>query len=125
MPRASFLLASLLGLAGCAPLYWVKADVDPQQLEQDMAQCRQQAWREASWRTWLYRPFGPTVVQDVHGRRLLVWPYSPFGDPFGDRYFEESRLTDFCMRASSGGKMSFERPFLADIVARARDLLTV
>ena len=39
------------------------------------------------------------AVQAVHGRRLLVWPYSPFGDPFGDRYFEESRLTDFCMRA--------------------------
>ena len=99
MLRTSLLLLLLLSAAACAPLYWVRADTEPEHLEQDMAQCRQQAWREASWRTWLYRPFGPTVIHDLHGRRVLVWPYSPFGDPFGERFFEESRLTDFCMRA--------------------------
>jgi hypothetical protein len=101
MPRISLRLLPvlLLSAVACTPLYWVRADTEPQQLEQDMALCRQQAWREASWRSWLYRPFGPTVIQDLHGRRVLVWPYSPFGDPFGDRFFEESRLTDFCMRA--------------------------
>jgi hypothetical protein len=98
MARVAVLLALLLAAAGCAPLYWVRADTEPEQLERDMAQCRQQAWREASWRTWLYRPFGPTVIQDLNGRRFLVWPYGPFSDPFGDRFFEEARLTDFCMR---------------------------
>jgi hypothetical protein len=101
MPRTALPLLPvlLLGVVACTPLYWVRSDTEPQQLEQDMTHCRQQAWREASWRSWLYRPFGPTVIQDLHGRRVLVWPYSPFADPLGDRFFEESRLTDFCMRA--------------------------
>jgi hypothetical protein len=64
-----------------------------------MEQCQLQAWREASWRAWVYSPFGPSVVHDMHGRRVLIWPYSPFSDPFGDRFFEETRLAHFCMRA--------------------------
>jgi hypothetical protein len=94
-----FSLAALLG-AGCTPLHWVRPDATPAQLEQDMAQCQQQAWREASWRSFYYPMLlGPSVVHDRHGRRLLVWPYTPFSDPFGNRFFEESRLADFCMRA--------------------------
>lgn len=99
MPRFAFLLLILLAAGGCTPMYWVKQDAGPEQIQQDAAQCRQEAWREASWRSWFYRPLGPTVVQDLHGRRFLVWPHSMFGDPFGDRFFEESRLTQFCMRA--------------------------
>jgi hypothetical protein len=99
MPRLVVFMVLALLLAGCTPLYWVKPDTGPEQLEQDMAQCQQAAWREASWRSWLYRPLGPTIIQDLHGRRMLVWPYSSFGDPFGDRFFEESRLAQFCMRA--------------------------
>lgn len=99
MPRLRFLPLVLLLAAGCAPLQWVKQDADPAQLEEDLAQCQQQAWREASWRAWLYRPLGPVVIQDLQGRRFLVWPHSAFGDPFGDRFFEESRLAHFCMRA--------------------------
>jgi hypothetical protein len=48
MPRLAALL--LLLVTGCAPLYWVRPDTGPQQLESDLQQCRQQAWREASWR---------------------------------------------------------------------------
>jgi hypothetical protein len=94
-----FLVVLLLAAAGCTPMAWVRQDAGPVQLDQDMAQCQQQAWREASWRSWFYRPLGPSVVHDLHGRRLLAWPYSPFSDPFGDRFFEESRLAHFCMRA--------------------------
>ena len=91
------MLAALL--AACTPLEWVRPDSTPETLEQDLARCQQEAWREASWRSWLYRPFGPTVAHDLTGRRVLLWPYSPFSDPFGDRFFEESRLAHFCMRA--------------------------
>jgi hypothetical protein len=91
-------LAVLLA-AACTPLQWVRQDANPAQLEQDMAQCQQQAWREASWRSFYYPSLGPALIHDVRGRRVLVWPYSPFSDPFGDRFFEESRLTQFCMRA--------------------------
>jgi hypothetical protein len=99
MPRARVLLAFVLALAGCTPLHWVKPDASPVQLEQDMALCQQEAWREASWRSWFYRPLGPTWMQDLQGRRLLVFPHTPFNDPFGERFFEESRLAHFCMRA--------------------------
>jgi hypothetical protein len=99
MPRIPVLLAFLLAVAGCTPLHWVKPDASPAQLEQDTALCQQEAWREASWRSWFYRPLGPTWMQDLQGRRLLVFPYTPFNDPFGDRFFEESRLAHFCMRA--------------------------
>lgn len=99
MARNALLPLVLLLAAACTPLQWVRQDAGPAQLEQDMAQCQQEAWREASWRSWLYRPLGPSVVRDAHGRRLLIWPYSSLNDPFGERFFEESRLAHFCMRA--------------------------
>lgn len=99
MPRTPILPLVLLLAAGCTPLQWVRQDAGPAQLEQDLTLCQRQAWREASWRSWFYRPLGPTVIQDLRGRPVLIWPYSPFGDPFGERFFEEARLADFCMRA--------------------------
>jgi hypothetical protein len=92
----ALLAASLL--AACTPMQWVRQDTGPEQLDQDMTQCRQEAWREARWHAWSYHPFGPSWVQDARGRRFLVWPDTVFGDPFGDRFMEESRLEDFCMR---------------------------
>jgi hypothetical protein len=94
------ILPLLLALAGCTPMQWVRQDqaVSPEQLRQDLAQCRQDAWREAQWRSFMYRPFASTVMVDRFGRRF-VSPYSGFGDPFGDAFVEESRLTHFCMRA--------------------------
>lgn len=77
---------------------WVRPNSGPLELRQDLSQCRQDAWREAQWRSFLYRPFYTTTVVDRFGRRFVV-PYSPFGDPFGDSLLEESRLTDFCMRS--------------------------
>jgi hypothetical protein len=80
-------------------MQWVKRDAGPEQVRQDEVYCQREAWREASWRAWFYRPFGPTMIRDAEGRPFLAWPYSPFGDPFGDRFMEESRLATFCMRA--------------------------
>jgi hypothetical protein len=88
----------VLALAGCTPMQWVRQDATPAQIEQDLGQCRQEAWREAQWRSFLYRPWGPTMFVDRFGRRHVL-AYSPFGDPFGDTFMEESRLAHFCMRA--------------------------
>lgn len=98
----SFLRSPALALiflaAGCTPLQWVRQDATPEQLDLDMAHCQQEAWREAQWRAFMYRPFGPTLLTDGRGRRFF-WPNSPFGHPFGDQFMEESRLANFCMRA--------------------------
>ncbi|TMH96079.1 MAG: hypothetical protein E6H44_00525 [Betaproteobacteria bacterium] len=88
-----------LAVAACTPMQWVKPEATPQQLSQDAAQCQQEAWREARFRAWLYRPIGPTIMQDAQGRRFFVWPASPFGDPFSDQLMEEARLASFCMRS--------------------------
>ena len=91
-------LALIFLAAGCTPFQWVRQGATPEELDQDMGYCQQEAWREAQWRTFMYRPFGPTVFTDGRGRRF-VWPNSPFGNPFGDPFMEESRLANFCMRA--------------------------
>jgi len=90
----------LLASAACTPMQWVRHDTPPELLDQDLAYCRQEAWREAQYRSFLFmnRSYGATTVVDPRGRSIVV-PYSPFGDPFGDPYIEESRLAHFCMRA--------------------------
>ena len=77
-------------------MQWVKADAAPEQMNLDAAQCQQEAWREAQWRSFFYRPFGPTWLRERRGRPLSAWP---MGDPFGDSFMEEARLASFCMRA--------------------------
>jgi hypothetical protein len=79
-------------------MQWVRPETSAAQLDQDAVQCQQDAWREAQWRAFMYRPFGPTLLSDGRGRRFF-WPHSPLGDPFGDQFMEESRLAHFCMRA--------------------------
>jgi hypothetical protein len=96
--RRALLASIVLLIAGCTPMQWVRQDASPEQLGQDLAQCRQEAWREAQWRAFLYRPLGPTYVVDRFGRTHVL-SYSAFGGPFHDTFVEESRLTHFCMRA--------------------------
>lgn len=97
---AALLAAALLALTGCAAMEWTRSDATPEQLHADMRACRDQAWREASWGAFGYGMGPPAFFADPLGRRYLGWPYfSPFADPFGDRFMEESRLTNFCMRA--------------------------
>lgn len=96
------LLFALLGLAGCTPLQWVKdgAPAEAEALEKDSATCRQEAWREAQYRSFAYsRPIAPLVRRDAFGRSFVTYPYGPYPYPFADPFFEEMRLADFCMRA--------------------------
>ena len=95
-------LFALLTLAGCTPLQWVRDGTppDPETLQKDASFCRQEAWREAQYRAWAYRPTAPVMIRDPFGRRFAAWPYSPYPYPFGgDPFFDEARLADFCMRA--------------------------
>lgn len=92
-------LALAAALAACAPMQWVKQDAAAGELETALAECQREAWREAQWRAWAYQPMFPFVYQDALGRRYVAWPGSPFADPFGSQFLEESRLTNFCMRA--------------------------
>ena len=91
---------AFLALAACTPMQWARQDTTPEQFSVDLAYCRQEAWREAQWHSFLFmnRYYGTTTVVDPRGRPIVV-PYSPFGGPFGDPYIEESRLAHFCMRA--------------------------
>jgi hypothetical protein len=89
----------LLAAAACTPVQWARQDTAPEQLSRDLALCHQDAWREAQTRSLLFmnRSFGATTIVDPQGRTVVV-PSSPLGDPFGDAYIDESRLTAFCMR---------------------------
>jgi hypothetical protein len=85
--------------AACTPMQWIKPDAAPDQVEQDAIACQQDAWREARSRAWFYAPFGAAPFRDQLGRQMFAWPHGPYaGDPFGDPYLEEGRLTQFCMR---------------------------
>ena len=89
----------LIAAAGCTPVQWARQDTAPEQFGQDLGSCRQEAWRDAQWRSALFlnRSVGATTVVNSQGQRIVV-PFSPFGDPFGDAYIDESRLTALCMR---------------------------
>lgn len=94
----------LLAVAACASMEWTRSDATAGQVEADMKACRDLAWREANWMPWggyYYGGVGPLAYTDPFGRRMYGWPYyySPFADPYGQRFLEEARLTDFCMRA--------------------------
>jgi hypothetical protein len=102
MKRLAFLLASL-ALAACAPMQWTKSETSADQAAADLRACREQAWRATSWGPYgyWYGGIGPFSYYDPFGRRLYPWPYYgvPYANPFDDRFMEEARLTDFCMRA--------------------------
>ena len=96
----SLTLPALLALASCTPVQWSRQDTTPEQFGRDHALCREEAWREAQTRSLLFmnRGSGATTIVDPQGRTVVV-PSSPLGDPFGDAYIDESRLTAVCMRA--------------------------
>jgi hypothetical protein len=96
-----FCIAALLALAtACTPMGWVKPDASSEQVAADTQECEQEAWREARWSYMAaYGPFNPWMYRDAYGRAFAGPPFGPFYDPFGDRYMEEQRLANFCMRA--------------------------
>jgi hypothetical protein len=93
-------IALLMLAAACTPVQWVRPDADAAQLDADSRQCQMQAWQEARWRSFSYFGMdGPYFYRDPLGRPFLASAHGPFRDPFGDRFMEESRLANFCMRA--------------------------
>jgi hypothetical protein len=96
-----FCIAVLLVLtSACASLEWAKPGAGPEQLAADSQQCEMHAWREAQWNYMGYHPaFTPWMYRDGFGRPFAGRPFGPFYDRFGDRYMEETRLANFCMRA--------------------------
>jgi hypothetical protein len=99
-----FLVLAFL-LAGCTPMQWQRADVSPEQMQADEQQCRQAAWREATYRTWHYQTMmGPVFARDALGHGMFVWPNGPMVDPYGYQLMEENRLAQFCME-SKGYKL--------------------
>lgn len=87
----------LLAAAACTPMAWVKSDVTAEQSEADWQACRELAWRESAWPSLHYwAGYPPYASFDPFFGRTYAWPlYSPFGD----RFAEEARLADVCMRA--------------------------
>ena len=99
LAAAAAALGAALALAGCTPMQWVKPDATAQERERDAIACQQEAWHEARWRAWYYRPFPMASFRDAAGRRFFPGPYGYYADPFGDPYLEEGRLASFCMRS--------------------------
>ena len=96
---ATILAFAALQLAACAQMAWIRPDTTPEQAEADLAHCGEEAWREASYRTWAYQSLTPVMTRDAFGRPYFI-PFGPFlRSPFDDRFFEEHRLAQFCMRA--------------------------
>ena len=94
-----FATALVLAAAGCAPMEWQKQDVTADQLRKDEAECRQAAWREANYRSWMYQRVSPVV-----GPGFVIWPSGAYADPFAHQLLEENRLAQFCME-SKGYKL--------------------
>jgi hypothetical protein len=103
MKRVAVLLVSFAA-AACAPMDWTRTDATPDQKEADLQSCRQLASHEATFPAFGYYGYyggaGPLAWYDPYGFRMYPWPYySPLADPYGERFLEEKRLTDFCMRS--------------------------
>lgn len=101
MRGAPLVLLLALVLGGCAPVQWTRQDgqgASAEQLGRDLKECQDDAFWESQRRPFAFQHFGPMVVQDSTGWRFSVYPHGPFADPYGDRFMEEGRLTNFCMR---------------------------
>jgi len=95
-----FATLALALASGCTPMQWHKQDVSAEQFRADEQECRQNAWREASWRSWRYQTMmGPVFARDATGRGFFMWPSTPMVDPYGHQLMEEYRLAQFCMEA--------------------------
>jgi hypothetical protein len=89
----------LLAAAACAPMDWTRTDAPADVRDGDLRACREQAWHEAGYLSLGWPYFRGPFAYDPFGRSLTAPYYSPFTDPHGQRFFDEARLTDFCMRA--------------------------
>jgi hypothetical protein len=98
MRRAWIAFVAVLA-TGCTPMQWVRDDATPEQVAGDFRQCQQAAWQEENTRTMGFSAFSPWISRDAFGRPFMFQPAGPFYDPYSDRYMDEQRLANFCMRA--------------------------
>jgi hypothetical protein len=97
-PFVALMLAAgvALGLSACTPMQWVKPDAPAEQVRSDQLACRQAAWREAQFQSFLYQyQFQPMVIAPGQ----VIWPSGAFADPYAHQFLAESRLADFCMES--------------------------
>jgi len=95
MPRCAVALALLV--AGCASPQWTRPGASSEQLASDLKECQDSAFKEVNSRPHGYPTMGPAVLQAPSDRRLNQYP-GTFADPYGERYAEELRLENDCMR---------------------------
>ena len=87
-------------LAACTPMQWQRTDATPEQLRADEQECRNLAWREASYRSFQYQTMmGPVFARDASGRGFFVWPSGSVVDPYGHQLADEQRFAQFCMES--------------------------
>jgi hypothetical protein len=97
----------LLLATGCASMEWAKPDATAEQAAADSQTCDEEAWRVLRWYGMgygpvygpFYGPFSPWMYRDGWGRPFAGPAFGPFYDPLADRYLEEQRLANFCMRS--------------------------
>jgi len=109
-PACAALLAAALGLAACGPaLEWYRPGGDATLSQLDLDHCREAAQREAFFH---YGLRGPEPIFDLARDRKgrLVYVPRRFYDPFHDRFFEEQRLQDFCMRSKGYDLRAVQQP---------------
>lgn len=95
------LLGLLLALvAGCAPMEWRRPGSAAGVMAADLAECRRIAALQASRLDWNRGLFAHRhLARTADGR--LVPVFDPFfgSEPFGDRFFLEQNLEDYCLWA--------------------------
>jgi hypothetical protein len=89
-------LVIAVALGGCTPMQWVKPDAAADRVRGDEQACRLAAAREARFNSyWYQHRMQPVIVGPGH----VIWPSGPFVDPYAQQFFDENRLTHFCMEA--------------------------
>ena len=89
-------VAALLAvaLAACADLQWHRPGAKPEERQQDLEQCRQEARLQSAQRTWPAGSMPQITGVDRQGRVIVAQPYSRDTE----RFLLEQDLTRICMR---------------------------
>jgi len=104
MKPASIATVVLTAAACASSPQWSKKDAAANQTEADLQACSMTAAREVAAIPQPHPTMGPAVMQPP-GRRS-VSPSGPLADPNGERYMQETRLTNDCMRGKGYEQVS-------------------
>jgi len=96
--RTAWVASLVLAAAACASPQWAKKDTAAEQVQTDLRECEDAAFREANAVPYPYPTMGPAILQPPSERRFNVYPTGPFADPEGERFMRESRLVGECLR---------------------------